>query len=42
MWEQVKVLDNKESIEKFGDFNLYLTVPVTGKPQGSIKPKEIS
>ena len=42
MWEQVKVLDDKESIEKFNDFNSYLTVPVTGRPQGSIKPKEIS
>jgi len=40
MWEQVKVLDNPETLAMFMAFADYMKMPVTGKPKGAIKPKD--
>ena len=40
MWEQVKVLDNPETLAMFAAFDDYMKMPVTGKPKGAIKPKD--
>ena len=40
MWEQVKVLDTPETLAMFSAFDEYMKMPVTGKPKGSIKPKD--
>lgn len=40
MWEQVKVLDNPETLAMFAAFADYMKMPVTGKPKGAIKPKD--
>ena len=41
-WKQVPVFKDSESLSMFEDFAEYLNMPVTGKPKGSIKPKENS
>jgi len=40
MWEQVKVLDDPETLGMFAAFDEYMKMPVTGKPKGAIKPKD--
>jgi hypothetical protein len=39
-WKQVSMFKDQESLSMFEDFAKYLEMPVTGKPKGSIKPKE--
>jgi hypothetical protein len=41
-WKQVSMFKDQESLSMFEDFAKYLEMPVTGKPKGSIKPKENS
>jgi hypothetical protein len=38
----VSMFKDQESLSMFEDFAKYLEMPVTGKPKGSIKPKENS
>ena len=39
MWNMEGILDNPEVEKKFEEFNAYLSVPVTGKPVGQVRPE---
>lgn len=38
MWKEVKVFDNPNKIKRIDGFTQYLKTPVTGTPQGKIRP----
>ena len=41
MWMVGGVLENNNMLDQFNKFSDYLKIPVTGKPKGQIKPKDI-
>ena len=42
LWKQVSWFQDAQTVSRFKDFSDYLQTPVTGKPKGSIKPKDNS